>query len=475
MIDLLEYTAHTPSEGKIETLHDAVNVKITSEINGEYGLEFDYPLNTPKSQSITINRICVIGGQMYRITKLSRDSSGTEILHVTCTHVFHCDSRNIHIQTIGGTAETIGANPSAIMELAFADGKFHVLTDAEAQERGLQRIGADGFLIDFEAVDKTTPYDVVKQIITNCGKGELYIDNYNVAIVETIGSDSSMRIDTARNAQNISIERDISEMITRLYPYGKDDAHIGSVNNDVQYIDSPNAAIYGVKAGYKDYSDYEEPADILSHALWEFNSKNADRIDVPDVNITATFIDLAKLGGHSAIRLGDAVTVVDNGNAIRERVIKMEYYPYEPQATTVSIGRIKKDLFFYLNQMGKGVREYIKNSTSNGKVSAKAIAGKIELASDVSGVSSTGDLRLTGDVLSIQNGGYMKCRIGNVSGTFVFDIYNNAATPEKAIYIDGGGLKICASSVKVGGCTVTAENGSLYIDGKKITVEEASE
>ena len=76
-------------------------------------------------------------------------------------------------------------------------------------------------------------------------------------------------------------------MVTKLYPYGKDDAHIGSVNSGKQYIISENADIYGVREGYRDYTDYIEPSKILRRARWEFDSENEERIDVPCVNIKA--------------------------------------------------------------------------------------------------------------------------------------------------------------------------------------------
>ena len=33
-----------------------------------------------------------------------------------------------------------------------------------------------------------------KRQIENCGKGEIYIDNYNIALVERIGRDTDIRL-----------------------------------------------------------------------------------------------------------------------------------------------------------------------------------------------------------------------------------------------------------------------------------------
>ena len=59
--------------------------------------------------------------------------------------------------------------------------------------------------------------------------------------------------------------------------------------------------------------------------------KIEERIDVPCVNITGGYADISNAGGLCGreINIGDTVTVIDCGNEIRERVIRLEYYPYQ--------------------------------------------------------------------------------------------------------------------------------------------------
>ena len=49
---------------------------------------------------------------------------------------------------------------------------------------GLKRVDYSGFKVDFFSMDKTNPYEAVKALIENCGKGEIYADNYKIALVE---------------------------------------------------------------------------------------------------------------------------------------------------------------------------------------------------------------------------------------------------------------------------------------------------
>lgn len=494
VLKLYQYTAMFTGGGAaitdcIAVLDEASNVKLTQEINRDYTLDFDYPYNSDKASMIKENYTVECEGQRYRIMKITRENSGNEVMRVSCTHIFHAGLKGYHVPTFGGTADTIGASPRSIIEKALNKTQFGVLSEDTISSLGMTEVGADGFLIDFETVDKTTPYDIIQQVITNCGKGELYIDNNYCALVEHIGSDKGVRLDVTHNMQNVTIERDITNMITRLYPYGKDDAPVSSVNNGKAYIESSNQAYvvyedgayrqkgYGVKEGYKDYSDYTDPETILAHALWEFDPDNEDRIDVPDINITGNIIDLSKLsdGDIYGINLGDKVRVIDHGTEITERIIRIERYPYEPIETTVSIGRVKKDLFFYLNQMGLMSKRYSQNSTSNGKVSAQAIAGTVTASStkSVSSSSETGSASFVQELIKIINGGNVKCRIGNDSGTFVFDVYDNREIPVKALGISSNGLSVKANTVDIGNAGLTAdEDGNLYINGKKILTEE---
>ena len=481
MLRLFPYNAVSFKNGQIAFLEDAVNVKTSWEINGEYMLDFEYPY-TEKSEEIKENRIVVCEGQAYRIMRVAHEDDGTSLMRVNCLHVFCADARGVHIQNFGGTKDTIGANPYKIMELAFSGTRFSLFSESELEALGMNALGADGFLIDFESVDKTNPYDIVQQIIINSGKGEIYIDNYKVALVEKIGTDKGVKLEISKNLQNVTIERDITNMGTRLYPYGKDDAHIGSVNNNIQYIDSLNAGLYGVREGYRDYSDYSEPSDILAHAQWEFDPDNEERIDVPEINISGEFIDLSKLsdGDLYSISLGDKITVIDKGNHISERIIRLERYPFEPNATNISIGRVKKDLFFYLKQMGLTTKRSNKISTSNGKVSAKSIAGTVNAASAQTAANSNRVTASSGSatasvydaMIEVKNGSYIKCRIGNSGGKFVFDVYDNKSVPEKALCIADGGLSVVADSIEIGGMVLGVKDNGLSVNDKKILTSE---
>lgn len=468
MLKVLPFDSVTFEKGTV--IPDAFGVRVTREINGTYMLEFSHPLNE-KSEFISENKIVVCEGQAFRIVRVSRRRGDGNMLDAECHHIYNADAPKIHIQNV---PDMIGVNPSEVLEAVFKKSSFSLMSDNELAKLGLKRVDYDGFMIDFFSTDKTNPYDVMKAVIENCGKGEIYNDNYKVALVERIGSDKNIRLDLTKNMQNISVERDITDMVTRLYPYGKDDAHIGSVNSGVQYIQSANAAVYGVREGYRDYSDYMEPSKLKCRALWEFDSANEERIDVPGINITGTFADISKLAQYGAAEkaeIGDSVTVIDHGNEIQERVIKIEYYPYQSDNSVISIGRVKRDLFFYLEQMGTLTRRYAKISTSNGTVKAQSVAGVIS-NSGIRLSSNSGELSLLSDMLKISNGSIIKAQMGNQNGQFICRIRDNSGNCAIETGTDGkmdftGDLT--AENIKIGGNIINVNtNGKLCINGKEI-------
>lgn len=451
----------------LAVLNNAGDAKITREINGVYTLGFSYPCDE-KADYVRVNRLVLCEGQLFRIMKVSRESDGKTQLNVECTHVYNADAQSVHLQNV---PDFIGKAPYEVLQYAFNGTPFTLLGDTELEALGLRRVDYDGFLIDFFSMDKTTPFEVMNTVIENCGKGEVYIDNYNIALVERIGGETKIRLELSRNLQNVTVERDMSGLITRLYPYGYEDLHIGSVNNDVQYIDSPNTEIYGIREGFKDYSDYKDPADVLNRGAWEFDPENEERIDVPSINISGKLIDISRLDEYSGfmkIAPGDRVTVVDGDTKISERIIRMETYPYEPLMGEVSIGRVRKDLFFYLNQMGKLNRSYRRISTSGGKVNARSISGVVS-ADGIQVKDSDGSVSVLTDMISMSDKNGLRFQCGVSGGVFSFMVYDGNG---RALYLSEDKMNIRgdvnADSLLVNGVAVSGIGDSLYVNGKKV-------
>ncbi len=410
-----------------EILNSAVNVSEQRKINDVACLEFDYPMDE-KARLIQENMLVSCTGRIYEIIRIKRIMDGRDIIHVTAEDMFSRRARNTFLPNV---PDMIGKKTSVVIKKALETAaKFSLYTDAELAALDMKWVGNDEFLIDFFSTDKTSLWDFLHSVIENCGRGEIYSNGMKFALVERIGSDRGVRLSLEKNMQNISIERDTENIITRLYPFGSDDMHIGSVNGGKQYIDSPNKDIYGLHEGYKDYSDYTVPSKILANARWEFDPENEERIDIPKITITGKLIDLSKLeeyGDIEKVELGDTVHVYDaDGNEYAERVIEGTWHPFEPTETLISIGHMRRDLFFTLYQLRHTKRELENAQTTNKSIATRKIQGVVN--SNRNPVKSENEkLLLDGDCLIIKDRETNKKRLelGNVGGQFALNIYSS--------------------------------------------------
>lgn len=358
---LYEHDAEDFSGNGIATLIEATDVTEKQSVNGEATLEFTMP-KSEKKRLVTEERVVSVAGRRYRIKTIDGDK-------ITATAVYN-DAAYKHIQYL---PDMMGQTPRNIMNIMFKNTAVHIMTDDEVKALGMEWVTDK---TDFFAVGKTTPLAALNTMMETLDKykihSELYIDNYNIALVKQIGRDRGVRVDEAYNAKGLTIKKDTTSLITRLYPYGKEDLHIGSYAADdkpqgQQYIDSPNYTKWQ-REGYEDFDTLTEPQEIYAAAKTLFDEDNPDRIDVPKYSIT---VEYASRGED--IRLGDIVTVNDRENGIKskQRVISIEYHPFEPEKNTVEVGNPPVSLQTVFNGLIDTNTEYRRTTNSKGETKTK--------------------------------------------------------------------------------------------------------
>ena len=449
-----------------EVLNNAYNIKETRILNDTGSIEFDYPYDE-KARLISQNMLVSVNGHIYEISRTTRNTNGTDTLHVYGTPHFVYEAQKAFIPTIG---DNIGKSSRYVLKQAIdiiSEFKkyvgerciFHIMTEAELTAKGMKWVADDKLLIDFFSTDKTNLWDVIKTIIENLGRGEIYhetgIDSSNnvvcnIAIVERIGKDNGVRLRLEKNMQSISIERNVSDMITRLWVFGSDDLTVSSVNGGKAYIDSPNIEKYGVQEGYKDYSDYTSADKLYRNAKWEFDEDNEDRIDVPQLTISGKLIDLSKLaeyGEAEKLEIGDTVHVFDiDGTEYVQRVIEYQAYPLEPKESNISIGHIRRDFFIGIWQTEQATKKHAKWQTANNSVNIRKVQGTVN--TDRNEVQSDNKLlKIVGDLLTIKDtNNRVRVRLGNYNDEFVFIIYDK--NKKQAIYLNEDGEGVFAGSIQ---------------------------
>ncbi len=358
MRDYIRIYPHNEKEfknGGLGVIQNARDVCVSRNISGDCELTFTLHPSDEKMPLLSPENICDIQGQRYRIKTIDDDK-------ITATAIYQ-DAAYKHIVRI---ADMIGKSPYEIMCKIFENTPVRVMTVGEVAALGMEWVTD---LTDFFEVSKVTPLGAMKNLTDTLEKYrhhcELYIDNYNIALVKQIGIDRGARLDTAYNAKEMKVKRDTSELITRLYPYGKEDMPIGKVNNSKNYIESENITTWE-REGYEEFSEIDDPTELKTAAQWLFSADNPDRVDIPKYSVTVSYAQRK----DKEIRLGDIVTVIDRQYNItsKQRATEVKIYPFEPNKNEVTVGSPPKSIAETFKGMASTSLKYQSTVNERGEV-----------------------------------------------------------------------------------------------------------
>lgn len=476
-------------------LNEAVNVSEQRKLNDIACLQFEHPMDD-KARLIKENMLLSCSGRIYEVIRITRRMDGRDIVQVVAEDLFSKRAKDTFLPNVPDmigkkTSYVIGKAIDIANSGASEDMKFSLYTSAELKELGMKWVGNDEFKIDFFSMDKTSFWDFLHTVIECSGRGEIYSNGLKFALAERIGRDNGVRLTLDHNMQNIDIERSTENIITKLYPFGAEDLTIKNAKladgskYGKEYILSPNADIYGIHEGFKDYSDYTAPDKVLAHALWEFNGEtkdnikpyggafegvNEERIDIPKLTISGNMIDLSKLeeyGDIMKVELGDTVHVYDlDGTEYAERVIEGTWYPYEAHQTLISIGHMRRDMFFTLYQLRNAKRHLEAVQTANKSITTRKMQGVVN--TNRNGVHSDNEqLVMDGDLLTIKDdSGRIRLHLGNLDGQFALNIYDSDGNRLKIKLGDHGSDYAFAIYDNDGNPAIYMdENGRVYFAG----------
>ncbi len=438
-------------------LQNAQNVKISREINGEYTLSFSLPGDDSKWEYIQQRNIVLCEGQRFRIYRYGQTIDGNINKTVDCLHVI-TDAAQKGEKFIPDFPDCIGFTPRAILLTAFAGTSFHVMTETEVSALGMSWVTD---LTDIFECSKTYPLEIVKKVIESIGKGELYIDNYNIALVNRIGKDTGLQCTLSNNLQSIGQTCDGESIVTRLYALGKDGLPLPADVAPNGYIDSPEVSKYGVCSDYMDF-DTEDPEELLEQALWQFSPDNPKRIDMQDDSYTIKLIELYKLFGNAhRVNLGDSIKIINKRSGIEttQRIIKYTYYPYSANESEITLGRPPKTYMDVLKESYQTTRKFNQMVNQSGEVKAEwleTLIGNLQQTvnsalKDVS-LHKKGDLWEFGNqtAIAIVDGILAIANERNPDGTWNFRTFGDGSG-FTADLINVGKLK----AIEIEGCTIT--------------------
>lgn len=167
-----------------------------------------------------------------------------------------------------------------------------------------------------------------------------------VALVTEIGADRGVGFRYARNV--VAVERRARPpAATVLYPFGREDVNITGLTGGVPYLEdftyytAQGLTLTEARARYTRKTTRVDRTFTTPEDLYTAGQRWMAELAQPRVTYTMNVLDLSELTGLPAdsFALGDRVRVTDDvlGYDVTVRVVRIDRYPYQPDASTVEL------------------------------------------------------------------------------------------------------------------------------------------
>ena len=268
---------------------------ITEELNGMYELELIHNYDSLKKYNLLENERIILantpnGRQPFRIYRVVPTM---ESITVNARHIFYdlLDNYITNLSISGSANEVL---QSITNRFAYSTNfKF----ETNIKKSGSIILDKESPISAFLNADNDKP-----KFIQSFG-GEISRDNFNIKILENIGEDKGYTIRYGKNLLGLTVDEDYSNVVTRVYAYGKDNINV--------VVDSENINNYLYpKIVSQDFGDIGDTSTLLTRAR-DF-LKTSDK---PTVNIDVNFVLLSKTEEYKEfqfledIKLGDILTI----------------------------------------------------------------------------------------------------------------------------------------------------------------------
>ncbi len=453
---------------------------IDNELNGNCQLNFELPLTSDKWQYITDAHTFVVNGKYFILLKPDTEEiirDGQKVWgKVTAQEKWiELDKKYATISNDPTMPQPKQWSDIIIVSGGFdlSGGRFPVGSAGHALCALLQGTGWT-----VETVDVTGTFDLEslgkESVLANIKKvqdlwgGFLVWDSINKTV--SLRSESAWQNYTGfqiRYAKNLKgITRTVNrDLVTRLYPFGKDDLNIGAVNGGVLYLEN---FTYTDKV----YEGTYQNQDIVDQT--ELKTKGTEelvRLCKPRYSYQVTMLDLSVKPewAHETFSCGDMVDVIDDDVKANDRlrIVRHKYNVFQPWKCEIEVGESLEKLANRIADNSKVAEKILANSgTSNilkGIINTKA--------TEINGAS--GDYSLV-DGVSTWWGSANGVRNGKVT----------RITPNGLIISDDGGqtwgLAIDGSGVYANKVVVSdmyalsTDDGYTKMSGSGISVMDAN-
>ena len=167
---------------------------------------------------------------------------------------------------------------------------------------------------------------------------------------------ASMEMRRNRNLETLKVTYDRSGMYTRVYPTGKNNLHINSVNSNVSYLDDSTAQTrYGVLANVITDSTIGSAALLKAWA-----QKQLARNSQPKISVSISGYELSQATGEDMDHLLTGrvcrIPLPEYGETVNERLTELSWKDVvtQPEAVTCTLANELKTITGVLNEKARG-------------------------------------------------------------------------------------------------------------------------
>jgi len=332
-------------------LNNVLSAYVTEELNGEYSLEFDYPLNEVLSNELIEERIvkCKVSDGTQQCFIIKNVVKTYEKMTINCSHLFYL--------LLTDLAEDIypqNLSPKPFLDWILTRANYQ-LPFTTTSDVSLQKTGR---YVRKNLVDVILGSQ--KNSMVNLFGIEIKRNNWNIALNARVGADRGEKLLYGKNITGINLTIDTNEMYTRIMPIGFDGLLLPE-----KYIDADNIADYPypkigifefseIKYDPEDseaYHDINDAYDALRAATEKLYEKG---VNEPKINIKVNWLELSKTEEYKQysnlerVELGDTIHAEIFGLNYTTRVIKTKYNPLTDRIDQFEIGTFQPS---YATQM----------------------------------------------------------------------------------------------------------------------------
>lgn len=375
IIKLFDQSATDFSSNGIGYLSDIVSCTVNEELNGEFELEFEYPISGKRYSEIKLRSIIVAKAnpystpQAFRIYSISKPFNG--MVTYSASHIsYDLSGYPVKIFTGKGAADTMSKMKANMV----ASNPFIFETNVTANASETVEV--------YEPTSSRAVLGGMEGSVIERFGGEFEFDNFVVKLLTARGTDRGVSIRYRKNLTDMTQEENGQELYSHIYPFYSD---FDSEGNDEAVIGS----LIKTNESFNFYRIY--PLDLTG----EFESKptvsqvnnaakkwldNNKSIGEPNVNLNVSFATLGDTLEYSdvavleQVMIGDTVHVdyTEMGISASTRCIKTSYNVLTNKYISVELGNIKPDLASTISGMSTSI------SSGANSVNTKQVTSIVE-------------------------------------------------------------------------------------------------